>query len=118
MNAFYVEYSRERLLATKAAFDRRAVMFMADYRTRRLQALQDKKSKSIGGFFTNKMEQHAAAERAFATDPAEVTLFGQITDGLTALRELFVAAELAPAGTKFYVPLDEARWFAEDNARM
>jgi len=114
MSEIYVEVTKEHLALVKDKFDLRATQFLIDYKQRRITyLLEQRKPKTIFGVPVrfapiNRME----AEMVYNSDHDEQSLARQIAAGMTRLQQIFVAASMAPAGTKFLVTIEDFNWFA------
>lgn len=113
MSDIYVEITKEHLQEVKPGFEDRVRKFMHDFKQRRISYVLTSKKTGVLGL-GRKIASRKDAEAFIDKDPEEQSLASQIQAGLEVLKNIFVAAAAAPAGTKFMVTLDQYQWFVPD----
>lgn len=107
----YVQFTSTQLRDSRDAFERRALMFVSDYRMRRIEDIAN-----IGRRvwpFTRKAQSLSwgEAEMIFNDLDDEQLNYRKVKEALEGYRKFIDEAEKTPTGTIFHLTLEDARWF-------
>jgi len=116
MDTAFVEYTRERLLETREAFENRAAKFVSGYRDRRINYIFENPGviRSLWLRFCRCEVTWRKAEAWFDRNRIEQRLLNKMQEEIDELRELFMAANNQPPGARILLRADTARWFGGD----